>query len=267
MDHRGLEPHRPELEEVVQAHRGLEPCSPELEEAVPRGPGPARRAARGQPPISPMARQRALPAALSVVIKGIYLHPLLCARPSTRLVKQPSPSPPQTSVTNPESEGACDRFQAGGLPKATGLAAELALPSGAHHRLLKAALGLTPQRRCSKSGSSNRDTKNTKSAHSTLGPRGRTPCCLVSIGWVSQLASEPKGGLATGEKVMGFAGWKPGLPGTLLHGPREAWEQEWVRPRGWWVATSQEVGTDAWGEGFASSLGQTSLCNVRCLLA
>ena len=31
-DHRGLEPHRPELEEVVQAHRGLEPCSPELEE-------------------------------------------------------------------------------------------------------------------------------------------------------------------------------------------------------------------------------------------
>lgn len=32
-----------------------------------------------------------------------------------------------------------------------------------------------------------------------------------------------------------------------------------VRPRRWWVATSQEVGTDAWGEGFASSLGQTSL--------
>ena len=52
-----------------------------------------------------MARQRALPAALSVVIKGIYLHPLLCARPSTRLVKQPSPCPSQTSVTNPESEG------------------------------------------------------------------------------------------------------------------------------------------------------------------
>lgn len=59
----------------------------------------------GQPPISPMARQRALPAALSVVIKGIYLRPLLCARPSTRLVKQPSPCPPQTSAANPESEG------------------------------------------------------------------------------------------------------------------------------------------------------------------
>ena len=27
---------------------------------------------------------------------------------------------------------------------------------------------------------------------------------------------------------MGFAGWKPGLPGNLLHGPREAWEQEWA---------------------------------------
>lgn len=120
------------------------------------------------------------------------------------------------------------RFQAGGLPKPTGLAAELTPPSGACHRLLKAALGLTPQSRCSNSGSSNRDTKNTKSAHSTLGPRGRTPCPLVSIGWISQLASEPNGGSATGQKAMGFAGWKPGLPDTLLHGPREALEQEWA---------------------------------------
>lgn len=123
---------------------------------------------------------------------------------------------------------ACDRFQAGGLPKPTGLAAELTPPSGACHRLLKVALGLTPQSRCSNSGSSNRDTKNTKSAHSTLGPRGRTPCPLVSIGWISQLASEPKGGSATGQKAMGFVGWKPGLPDTLLHGPREALEQEWA---------------------------------------
>ena len=51
---------------------------------------------------------------------------------------------------------------------------------------------------------------------------------MEPTGWVSQLASEPKGGSATGEAAVGFAGWKPGLPVTLLHGTRGAWEQEWA---------------------------------------
>lgn len=51
-----------------------------------------------------------LPAAPSVVSKVFIYPPLLCARPCTRLVKQPSPCPPQASLTNPESEeGGADK--------------------------------------------------------------------------------------------------------------------------------------------------------------
>lgn len=65
---------------------------------------------RGPPP-SRMARSVSLCPLPRLSSAKVFIYPpLLCARPCTRLVKQPSPCPPQASLTNPESEeGGADK--------------------------------------------------------------------------------------------------------------------------------------------------------------